>query len=371
MTTTRIDEIADGIYRISTLVADIGPDGFSFNQFLIDAEEPLLFHTGHRSMFASVADAVATIVALDRMRWIAFGHVESDECGSMNQFLAVSPRAQVAHGALGCQVSLDEMADRPPRSLADGEVLASAASGSAISTPPTSPTAGRHESSSRRRPKRCSAVTCSPTWAADRLWSRPTSSERHRQLRTVSAPPASRRTPPRPSGASPSSPPAPSRSCTARRSPETQRASCERSPTTTTGVSPRAAPEPTVPAVPTGSCRPPWAGGSGTVEGSPAPLDMTCRPYRPTAGSTFCGFDVLGGQRFLVASTGSKGSGIARFDPPRTCDHRGALSRAGAWRCIRARAMQWLVHPHLEQRRCSVSAHTRALAPCLRSVRRS
>jgi flavorubredoxin len=123
MTTTRIDEITDGIYRISTLVPGIGPDGFSFNQFLIDAEEPLLFHTGHRSMFASVADAIATVLPLDRLRWIAFGHVESDECGSMNQFLAAAPRAQVPHGALGCQVSLDEMADRPPRPLADGEVL--------------------------------------------------------------------------------------------------------------------------------------------------------------------------------------------------------------------------------------------------------
>ena len=101
----------------------IGPDGFTFNQFLIDAEEPLLFHTGHRSMFAPITEAIATVLPLDRLRWIAFGHVESDECGSMNQFLAAAPRAQVAHGALGFQVSLDEMADRPPRPLADGEVL--------------------------------------------------------------------------------------------------------------------------------------------------------------------------------------------------------------------------------------------------------
>jgi len=122
-TTTRIDEITDGIYRISTLVPGIGPDGFTFNQFLIDAEEPLLFHTGHRSMFASVTEAIATVLSLDRLRWIAFGHVESDECGSMNQFLAAALGAQVAHGALGCQVSLDEMADRLPRPLADGEVL--------------------------------------------------------------------------------------------------------------------------------------------------------------------------------------------------------------------------------------------------------
>ena len=100
MTSTRIDEIAERIYRISTLEPEIGPDGSSFNQFLIDAEEPLLFHTGHRSMFAPITEAVATVLPLDRLRRIAFGHVESDECGSMSQFLAAAPRAQVAHGAL-------------------------------------------------------------------------------------------------------------------------------------------------------------------------------------------------------------------------------------------------------------------------------
>jgi flavorubredoxin len=120
---TRIDEIADGIYRISTLVPDIGPTGFSFNQFLIDAEQPLLFHTGHRSMFGDVTEQIARIVPVERLRWITFGHVESDECGAMNQLLAAAPHAEVAHGALGCMVSLNEMADRPPRPLADGETL--------------------------------------------------------------------------------------------------------------------------------------------------------------------------------------------------------------------------------------------------------
>jgi flavorubredoxin len=120
---TTVTEIADGIYRISTLNPNIGPSGFTFNQFLMLAEEPLLFHTGHRSMFASVAEAIATVVPVDRLRWITFGHVESDECGAMNSFLAAAPDAQVAHGVLGCMVSLNEMADRPPRGLADGEVL--------------------------------------------------------------------------------------------------------------------------------------------------------------------------------------------------------------------------------------------------------
>jgi flavorubredoxin len=75
--TTTIDEIADGIYRLSTWVPDIAPPaGFTFNQFLIDADEPLLFHTGPRAMFALVADAVARILPVNRLRWVTFGHVE-------------------------------------------------------------------------------------------------------------------------------------------------------------------------------------------------------------------------------------------------------------------------------------------------------
>lgn len=121
--TTRVNEIAPRIYRLSTLVPGIGPTGFTFNQFLLDDDEPLLFHTGHRSMFPSVREAINRIVPVERLRWITFGHVESDECGAMNQFLAVAPEAQVAHGGLGCMVSINEIADRPPRSLADGEIM--------------------------------------------------------------------------------------------------------------------------------------------------------------------------------------------------------------------------------------------------------
>jgi len=121
--TTKIDEIATDIYRLSTLVPDIGPTGFTFNQFLVVDDEPLLFHTGHRSMFPSVCEAIATVLPVERLRWITFGHVESDECGSMNDFLAAAPQAQVAHGATGCMVSLNQMADRAPRVLGDGEVL--------------------------------------------------------------------------------------------------------------------------------------------------------------------------------------------------------------------------------------------------------
>jgi flavorubredoxin len=120
---TSTQEIAERIYRLSTCVPDAAPGGFTFNQFLVDADEPLLFHTGPRRMFPLVSEAVARIVPLARLRWIAFGHVESDECGAMNEFLAAAPRSEVAHGALGCMVSLDDLCDRPPRKLADGEVI--------------------------------------------------------------------------------------------------------------------------------------------------------------------------------------------------------------------------------------------------------
>src|SRR4051812_7298840 len=121
---TRISEIADGIYRLSTYVADIAPPaGFTFNQFLVLGDEPLMFHTGLRKMFPLNVDAAARIIPPERLRWIAYGHFEADECGAMNEWLAAAPRAQAAHGQTGCMVSLNDFADRPPRALADGEVI--------------------------------------------------------------------------------------------------------------------------------------------------------------------------------------------------------------------------------------------------------
>ena len=120
---TRIDEIADGIYRLSTLIADVPPHGFTFNQYLIAADQPLLFHCGGRGLFPLVSAAAATVMSLEKLRWISFGHVESDECGSMNQWLVAAPRAQVVHGAIACMVSLNDLAERPPRALANGEVI--------------------------------------------------------------------------------------------------------------------------------------------------------------------------------------------------------------------------------------------------------
>lgn len=120
---TKTYEISDGIFRFSTFIPDITPDGFTFNQFLIRAEEPLLFHTGPRAMFPLISAAVSKVVPIENLRWITFGHVEADECGSMNQWLAAAPRSEVAHGAVGVMVSLNDLADRPPRALQDGEVL--------------------------------------------------------------------------------------------------------------------------------------------------------------------------------------------------------------------------------------------------------
>jgi flavorubredoxin len=121
---TKVSEIAAGVYRLSTWTDQIAPPaGFTFNQFLIEGEEPMLFHCGQRQLFPLVCEALSRILPLDRLRWISFGHVEADECGAMNQWLAAAPNAQVVHGALGCDVSIADLADRPPRPLADEEVL--------------------------------------------------------------------------------------------------------------------------------------------------------------------------------------------------------------------------------------------------------
>ncbi|MDB5447007.1 MAG: fold metallo-hydrolase [Phenylobacterium sp.] len=120
----RTSEIADGVYRFSTFVPEVAaPAGFTFNQYLIDADEPLLFHAGPRRLFDDLSAALSRVVPVARLRWLSFGHVESDECGAMNQWLAAAPAAQVLHGATACDVSLNDMADRPPRVLADGETL--------------------------------------------------------------------------------------------------------------------------------------------------------------------------------------------------------------------------------------------------------
>ncbi len=121
---TRIDEIADGIFRISTPVPPTDmPGGFSFNQYLILDDAPLLFHTGPRQLFAAVRDAVARVMPVERLRHVALSHVEADECGALNEFLAAAPQAAPLCGTVAALVSIGDLADRPPRSLADGESL--------------------------------------------------------------------------------------------------------------------------------------------------------------------------------------------------------------------------------------------------------
>lgn len=117
---TRTIDVADGVVQLTTYVADID---FSFNQYLVLGDEPLLFHTGLRHQFPSISGAVAGLIDVAALRWISFGHVEADECGSMNDWLAAAPQATVAQSAIGSMVSITDLADRPPRPLADQEVL--------------------------------------------------------------------------------------------------------------------------------------------------------------------------------------------------------------------------------------------------------
>jgi flavorubredoxin len=120
---TNVHEISDGIYRINTPVVFENGAGFSFNQYLIADEEPLLFHTGPRKMFALVREAVASVLPVERLRYIGFSHVEADECGSLNEWLAIAPHSMPLCSAVAAMVSIEDLADRSPRALADGETL--------------------------------------------------------------------------------------------------------------------------------------------------------------------------------------------------------------------------------------------------------
>jgi flavorubredoxin len=123
---TNVHEIASGIYRISTPVPPnpMLPAGFTFNQFLIVDDEPLLFHTGMRSVFPLVRQAVEHVLGdVAKLRYVGFSHFESDECGSLNDWLAIAPRAEAVCSMIGKNVSVDDFAIRPARGMADGEEL--------------------------------------------------------------------------------------------------------------------------------------------------------------------------------------------------------------------------------------------------------
>jgi flavorubredoxin len=121
---TNIHEVSDGIYRINTPVRS--PDGvaqFSFNQYLVLDDAPLLFHAGLRQMFPLLREAIATVMPIEKLAYVGFSHFESDECGALNSLLAVAPRAVPVCSHIGALVSINDFADRPARPLADGEEL--------------------------------------------------------------------------------------------------------------------------------------------------------------------------------------------------------------------------------------------------------
>jgi flavorubredoxin len=121
---TRIDEITNGIYRISTPIPpEAMSGGFTFNQYLIVDESPLLYHTGPRKLFPLICGAIASVIPVESLRYIGFSHYEADECGSLNDFLEAAPGAEPLCSSIAKMVSVDDIASRPARALADGEEL--------------------------------------------------------------------------------------------------------------------------------------------------------------------------------------------------------------------------------------------------------
>jgi flavorubredoxin len=121
-TGTRIDEIAPDIFRINTPFREM-PGGFSFNQYVIRDEAPLMFHTGPRKLFASTMKAVAAVFPVETLRYIAFSHYEADECGALNDFLAAAPHAVPVCSAVAAMIAIGDQAVRAPKPLAHGETL--------------------------------------------------------------------------------------------------------------------------------------------------------------------------------------------------------------------------------------------------------
>lgn len=120
---TNLHEIADGVFRINTPVQIPGGPGFNFNQYLVVDDEPLLFHTGLRGLFPLVAEAIGKRIPVAQLRHVAFSHFEADECGSLNDFLDIAPHAAPVCSHVAALVSVNDVASRPARALADGERL--------------------------------------------------------------------------------------------------------------------------------------------------------------------------------------------------------------------------------------------------------
>lgn len=121
---TTVTEVAPDIYRICTHVSDFD---LQFNQFLVRDEEPLLYHTGMKGLFPAVRDAVASVIDPADLRWIGYSHFEVDECGALNEWLAVAPEAQAVCGMVAGLVNLNDFADRPPRILQSEETFGTGA----------------------------------------------------------------------------------------------------------------------------------------------------------------------------------------------------------------------------------------------------
>jgi flavorubredoxin len=121
---TCIDEVGDGIYRLSTFVSTQGgPKGITYCEYLIDAEEPLLFHCGHRQRFPLGSAALARVIPVERLKWIGYSHAEADEAGALNEWLGAAPQATAFQGRVGCNIWLNDAAIRPPRAVKDGEAI--------------------------------------------------------------------------------------------------------------------------------------------------------------------------------------------------------------------------------------------------------
>jgi flavorubredoxin len=115
-----VTEIASDVYRISTFHPEYG---MQFNQFLVKDDEPFMMHTGFKKMFPTTLEALASVIDPSKLRWIGFSHFESDECGALNELLALAPHAQAVCSFVGTVVTVNDFADRPARALSDGEAL--------------------------------------------------------------------------------------------------------------------------------------------------------------------------------------------------------------------------------------------------------
>jgi flavorubredoxin len=119
-----IHEIAPDTYRISVaLPPSLFPGGFSFNQYLLVDEQPLLFHTGPKKMFGLVRQQIEKVMPVSRLRYVAFSHYEADECGALAEFLAAAPQARPVCSHVAAIVSVSDTVDVEPVGMQDGESL--------------------------------------------------------------------------------------------------------------------------------------------------------------------------------------------------------------------------------------------------------